>query len=298
MNGGIGSIKIRYANTYSESNGVSFKLEIKQNDEVVKTYTITKAKADVTQNTVYTELIENINVEGDFVMVFTNLSPSKSTSNKDRVSIGRLCWTGYEETTPTPDYTRTVTPDYYGTICLPYGSSNMTGATFYETSHYEDGKVYFNEVTTLVAGHAYIFLARDSQIEIYKDGDETVADPVVVNGLHGTFTKINDVAAESAADEYIIVYNNTTVQCELSKCKEKCWLDPYRAYVVISEIGTTPKQPMPGCSRVGMAVEDENGETGFDNIQLPNANSQKLIINGQLIIIRDGEMYNAQGQKL
>ena len=95
LNGGIGSIKIRYANTYGEDNGVSFRLDIKQGDAVVKTYTITKAKAEVVQNTVYTELIEEINVEGDFVMVFTNLSPSKSTSNKDRVSIGRLCWTGY-----------------------------------------------------------------------------------------------------------------------------------------------------------------------------------------------------------
>ena len=99
LNGGIGSIKIRYANTYGEDNGVSFRLDIKQGDAVVKTYTITKAKSEVIQNTVYTELIENINIEGDFVMVFTNLSPSNSTSNKDRVSIGRLCWTGY--TAPT-----------------------------------------------------------------------------------------------------------------------------------------------------------------------------------------------------
>ena len=95
LNGGIGSIKIRYANTYGEDNGVSFRLDIKQGDAVVETYTITKAKAEVVQNTVYTELIEDINVAGDFQMVFTNLSPSKSTSNKDRVSIGRLCWTGY-----------------------------------------------------------------------------------------------------------------------------------------------------------------------------------------------------------
>ena len=94
LNGGLGSIKIRYANTYSESNGVSFRLDIKQNGEVVETYTITH-KTGVTQNTVYTETIENINVDGDFQMVFTNLSPSNSTSNKDRVSIGRLCWTGY-----------------------------------------------------------------------------------------------------------------------------------------------------------------------------------------------------------
>ena len=115
LNGGIGSIKIRYANTYGETNGVSFRLDIKQNGEVVKTYAITY-KTGVTQNTVYTELIENINVAGDFQMVFTNLSPSKSTSNKDRVSIGRLCWTGYEEAPQEPTtvtLTYDLTPDAY-----------------------------------------------------------------------------------------------------------------------------------------------------------------------------------------
>ena len=116
--------------------------------------------------------------------------------------------------------------------------------------------------------------------------------------MHGTFDYIADVAAVSAAEEYIIVYNNATAQCELSKCITNCWLDPNRAYVVISEIGTTPKQPMPGCSRVGMAVEGENGETGFENITAPEGQSVKAIVNGQLIIIRDGEMYNAMGVKL
>ena len=194
-------------------------------------------------------------------------------------------------------YTRTVTPGYFGTICLPYGSEDMTGATFFETSHYEDGKVYLNEVTTLVAGHAYIFLANAIEIAVVSDGTEAVT-PVVVNGLHGTFSYINDVAAESAADEYIIVYNNTTAQCELSKCLTGCWLEANRAYVVISEIGTTPIQPMPGCRRIGMAVEGENAETGFENIVLPEGQTLKAIVNGQLIIIRDGEMYNAQGQRL
>ena len=198
---------------------------------------------------------------------------------------------------PAPDYTRTVTPGYFGTICLPYGSEDMTGATFFETSHYEDGKVYLNEVTTLVAGHAYIFLANATEIAVVSDGTEAVT-PVVVNGLHGTFSYINDVAAESAADEYIIVYNNTTAQCELSKCLTGCWLEANRAYVVISEIGTTPIQPMPGCRRIGMAVEGENAETGFENIVLPEGQTLKAIVNGQLIIIRDGEMYNAQGVRL
>ena len=196
---------------------------------------------------------------------------------------------------PTPDYTRAVTPGYYGTICLPFGSSDMTGATFFETSHIEGDKVYFNEVTTLVAGHAYIFLASASEIAVVSDGTE-VATPEVVNGLHGTFDYIGNVANVSLeTEEYIIVYNSTTSQCELSKCGVDCSLEANRAYVVLSEIGTEPVQLMPGCRRIGMSVQGENEATGFENITAPEGQAIKAIVNGQLIIIRGGEKFNAQG---
>ena len=200
---------------------------------------------------------------------------------------------------PAPEkYTRTVTPGYFGTICLPYGSEDMTGATFFETSHIEGDKVYFNEVTTLVAGHAYIFLASATEIAVVSDGTE-VATPEVVNGLHGTFDYIDDVANVSLeTEEYIIVYNSTTSQCELSKCGEDCTLEANRAYVVLSEIGTVPVQLMPGCRRIGMSVQGENEATGFENITAPEGQTIKAIVNGQLIIIRNGEKFNAQGVRL
>ena len=160
LNGGIGSIKIRYANTYSEANGVSFRLDIKQNDEVVKTYTITKAKADVTQNTVYTELIENINVAGDFVMVITNLSPSNSTSNKDRVSIGRLCWTGYE--IPTYTITATANPAEGGSVSGAGTYKENTNVTLTATPN--DSYTFVNwtkEGVEVSADATYIFTATE-----------------------------------------------------------------------------------------------------------------------------------------
>ena len=43
-------------------------------------------------------------------------------------------------------------------------------------------------------------------------------------------------------------------------------------------------------------VTREEVETGLDNNQLPNTNIQKVLENGQLIIIRDGVKYNIQGQ--
>ena len=195
-------------------------------------------------------------------------------------------------------YTRTVTAGYYGTICLPFGSKEMTGATFFETSHVEDNIVYFNEVTTLEAGHAYIFLASANEITVISDG--TTADaPVNVNGLYGTFEGITDVANVSSDDEYIIVYNPATDRCELSKCLTGCTLDANRAYVVLDEVGKTPVQPMPGCRRVGMGVQGgNNAATGLDNITNGENTTIKLIENGQFIIIRNGEKFNAQGQKL
>ena len=95
LSGGLGTITFNYQNTFSESNGVSVKIEVKQNNEVVATQTLTTKP--VTQNTEYTFTSEDFNVEGEFVIVITNLSPSNSTSNKDRVSIYNLSWTNYPD---------------------------------------------------------------------------------------------------------------------------------------------------------------------------------------------------------
>ena len=296
LNGGIGSIKIRYANTYSENNGVSFKLDIKQNGEVVKTYTITY-KTGITQNTVYTELIENINVAGDFQMVFTNLSPSNSTSNKDRVSIGRLCWTGYTESTPTPDYTRTVEAGYYATMCLPNAISKYEGAEIYEVAwmEFKEGKavgLYLDQVaagTTLVAGKPYIFKATAATQEFYYEG-EAVTTPVndENNGLRGT---LEGIAAGGLTDNYIIAKNKFWVATASN------YLDANRAYIDATAVNRSEPALIPGRRRVSLGAAGENTETGVDNTITTNT-PVKVIENGQLIIIRNGEKFNVQGQRL
>ena len=174
----------------------------------------------------------------------------------------------------------------YGTICLPFGSTYYTGAEFFECVGKEEGKVYIASVTTLVAGTPYIFLASATEVAVYGDGT-TAATAGNSNGLHGTFTDDTEVAVGN-----YILKDNALCQAETT-----CWVNAYRAYLVMEDVpGEFTK--MPGRRYIGMSTQGENEATGFDNIQLPNANSQKLIINGQLIIIRDGEMYNAQGQKL
>jgi hypothetical protein len=65
-----------------------------QDGAVVKTFTVDKSSA--TKLTKYSHE-EVINVAGDFQIVFTNLSPSNSTSNKDRTAIWDVEWNGYTE---------------------------------------------------------------------------------------------------------------------------------------------------------------------------------------------------------
>ena len=199
-------------------------------------------------------------------------------------------------------YHRTVTKDNFGTICIPYGSSNYTGAEFYEISWLEmDGTtpkgIWLDQVNgALTAGKPYIFKATADEIAIVGDGTTAAAPVVGVAGLTGTFTLIQDLETSDPSNtlegNYMIAGNQFLL------CGTGCWLKEYRAYIDASIIAnhTTKKAEIPGRRRVCLGETSENTTTGVDNNQLPNANIQKVIENGQLIIIRDGVKYNIQGQ--
>ena len=183
-------------------------------------------------------------------------------------------------------YTRTTTAGKFGTICLPFGSTNYTGMELFECVGQETGKVYIASVTTLEAGVPYIFLATGTELAVYSDGT-TAATPDDHNGLHGTFTDDTEVAAN---DDNHILLNN-----ELRKVAETCWVNANRAYLVMSEVPAGAPQQMPGRKYIGMSTKGENAATGLDNITNGENTVIKTIENGQLIIIRNGEKFNAQG---
>ncbi|MBQ2291776.1 MAG: chitobiase/beta-hexosaminidase C-terminal domain-containing protein [Paludibacteraceae bacterium] len=184
-------------------------------------------------------------------------------------------------------YSRSTTAGKFGTICLPFGSTNYTGATFYEFVGSETGKVYLGSVTTLVAGTPYIFLASATEVAVYGNGT-TAATPGSKNGLVGTFT--NDT--EVAIGNYILKDN------ALCQAEAICWVNAYRAYIVMEDVPTGVPTQMPGRRYISMDAKGENTTTGLDNITNGENTTIKVIVNGQLIIIRNGEKFNAQGQRL
>ena len=200
-------------------------------------------------------------------------------------------------------YTRTVTDGEYGTICLPYASSNYTGAEFYEVSWLRlegaNPGLYLDEVApgaTLEAGKPYIFRGTSDKLIAYYEGDAVINPIEGEAGLTGTFTKIQD---QNVSDPSNTLEGNYMIsQNKLWLCGPACWLNPNRAYIKDSELPKTEQALKPGRRRVCMSATGENTATGTENAITPQVQVTKIIENGQVVIIRDGVKYNVQGIRI
>ena len=189
-----------------------------------------------------------------------------------------------------PAHTRTTSAGRYGTICLPGNIVKCLGATLFEVAGKDGLRVVFDEVLTPEAGMPYIFLAHNAEVLFYC-GDQTAAAGNY-NSLYGTFSVLQD----AQLDGMYMVQNNKIVKCAATGCG----VAENRAYFNGAELevlGSAPA-PMPGRRRITMGTESENTTTGTEDVIAPEGQTLKLIENGQLIIIRDGVKFNAQGQKL
>jgi hypothetical protein len=205
----------------------------------------------------------------------------------------------YTVTVSESGYTRAVTNGNYGTICLPYGSSSYAGADFYEIAYAEikNGDatgLYLDQIeegAALVAGKPYIFKATADELAVSYEGAMAATPVAGEAGLTGTLV---DIAAGG-----VLVGNYIIAQNMFWDASAENWLNANRAYInKATLLSVPPKSLVPGRRRVSMGETSENGATGVENTQLPMINSQKLIENGQLIIIRDGVKFNAQGVRL
>ena len=182
------------------------------------------------------------------------------------------------------------------TIALPFTLNDVASVFGQGTVLYEYDKLieqndevvlHFNDKgTSIVAGKPYLILPKQdvdgftvnkvtlsnsAQTLSFSVGTTTIAMEPVLSVTSGQKT---DGKYWLASDTYL--YNSTNA------------LPSLRALFTIS----TPSGIAPR-ARVALG---ENVETGLDNNQLPNTNIQKVLENGQLIIIRDGVKYNVQGQ--
>lgn len=88
LKGGMKKLHFNYGYAFS-GKVIRFRVDVKQNGSVIKSWEV--SQENVTKYTVF-DFDENLVVNGDFTIEFTNLCPSNSASVKDRLSIWNVEW--------------------------------------------------------------------------------------------------------------------------------------------------------------------------------------------------------------
>ena len=190
------------------------------------------------------------------------------------------------------DYTRTVTEGRYGTICLPQ-AGQIIGATLYEVADKDDSKIYFDEILNgqMEAGKPYIFLPNsgESQLAVLYTSDE-VKSVQPANGLVGFIGANADAEMDVPVGKYILNANQYRLVEHAGSAKIKS----YRSYIDFDAFSDS-SMPAPGRRRISMNYYGSQVATGVENAEANEA-PRKVLINGELFILRGEKMYDAKGQ--
>ena len=181
-------------------------------------------------------------------------------------------------------YTRTVTNGNYGTICLSRAAATIEGATMYRIvgGNASEG-ITIEEVASMEAGKPYIFQASADQITVTMTGAR--AEVQDANGLIGNL----GTDAITVPMDAFVLKNNL-----LYLVNSDVTIAPNRAYINMSAI--TSIAPAPG--RVRRVIAVENQATGVESLQPSAFSLEKVLMNGQLFILRDGQLYNVTGVRV
>ena len=193
-----------------------------------------------------------------------------------------------------PFFTREgLTPGDYGTVCLPMGSPEFAGAEFYRVAgkeldtNDEPIDIVIESVNSIEPGVPYIFQATAEIMVLHNEGtyaDEP--DNSQSNGLIGSYTE-EDIA--DSPNNYIL-HDNQLYKVNNSK------VGAYRAYFDFSQMSEYDESvPAAGAQRrmnVGRAPQ------AIDVIKDNQGKTQKIIRDGQLIILHQDKQFNAQGAQL
>jgi len=195
-------------------------------------------------------------------------------------------------------YERDVTEGRYGTICLPKAGI-MVGAAIFELAYYSesDNKIFMDQVMSgeMVAGRPYIFLPNEgvSTLGVYYTDDEAVAAGDY-RGLYGYYDGTDNAMQLDPGDGHYILYNNQFREVTVSHV----WIDQNRAYFKIGVAGGIPTNvvaPLPGRRRMSIGAAAPQVTTGMDELNAGEA-PVKVLINGELFILRGDKMFDATGR--
>lgn len=255
--------------------------------EYVSTTELSVESLDCGHHTLYVQLLDSKGmavmkdpVSANFVIV----CPDDNHTDADDDGVCDVC----EEPLY---YSRLTTQGRYGTVCLPKGapSVKISGATVYSVAGKRvngSGDVtslVLEEVSDMVAGQPYIFLATGSQMKVVYEG-AVVDAPLADNGLVGSF------AGQDVEEGMYLLSNN-----EIVKCGTGCTIGINRAYINMDEVpeyveGTVAPAKMAVISSGvvtavnRVTIEGDAVRYNLSGIRIPHGTKGIVIINGKKII--------------
>lgn len=196
------------------------------------------------------------------------------------------------------EYTRSVTSGRYGTICLPKAVAQEAledcGGVFFKivyavtnTNDEVTGILMEEETEGLEAGKPYIFRATADELVLPYTG-EAVAEPVAANGLVGN---LSETPLDVPQGMYVLSNNQIR-----KLAGGTATAGQNRAYIDLTNVTKLNYVPTAAPNRVVLNVEGSNVATDLENIK--SEDIQKVIRDGQVLILRDGKTYNVLGNTL
>lgn len=207
---------------------------------------------------------------------------------------------------------RPVLNNMYNTLCLPFdmnaaqiAASSLNGVEIREFTGASVEGTTLNlsvgdPVNAVVAGRPYFvkFSAASQLDDLHFEGvtiNNALLDNMAVTfdgvTFKGTFTPFVMPNGLNFQGGYLFLGQNN----QLFWPNTSNPLKPFRAYFYVDVESSTPGNAPKYRGMPARIVEGKNVATGVENAQSANQ-STKVIVNGQLIIIKNDVRYNAQGQ--
>jgi hypothetical protein len=197
----------------------------------------------------------------------------------------------------------------YNTICLPFDLATLDGTPLAgaellelqqvdvrETETTQDIRIHFSETTTLEAGVPYLI---QPTLDIT---DPMVFDAVTISTVEGSFVGEGILTFNGILSPMQMIANNKSVlflveNNVLAWPNTTAYMNGMRAYFQLPEqVGE--EQAL----RMSARISVDRGTASEDIILLisqeENAKATKILHNGMIYIIRNGEMYNMHGIKV
>ncbi len=196
-----------------------------------------------------------------------------------------------------------VTSAGMATFIVPFNVPELPdGVQAYELTNNGDATIWATEVNALEADKPVLIVAAQNEDPGYEFvSEEGASDDIsgktgtYANGaLIGTYTTIAELDQQTAGNYNYVLQNQGGKVAFYQVRDNSCSVAPYRAYLSCGHDASNNGANFAPRMRI---VFHKDATTGIESQEL-KANSQKLIRNGQILIIRDNKMFNVLGQQL